>query len=252
MQEKAPHKSMPEGTQTNPNPSSIKQCWQSPQQATESNQATILFDEGSQRSFITDNLAMQLQLVPERVETVSLSDFGGTSSSVKQVAVATIYLQTDSGDPIPIEVIIVPAIAAPLQNHIPVDFQELPYLQGLKLAHPISNESVFEIDLLIGVDLKSKIGYLLSRPVANTYPSTMVRTAILHVMTAHKQDGFELERFWNLKLVGIQLTEITDKGTNFLHDYQDFFRENGYNAKLPWKSDHPPLLTNSNKRFCST
>lgn len=206
-------------------------------------------------SFLTRAPNAHLQLVPEREETVSLSAFGGTSSSVKQVAVATIYLQTDSGDPIPIEVIIVPAIAAPLQNHIPVDFQELPYLNGLKLAHPISNESVFEIDLLIGVDLKSKIGYLLSRPVPNTHPSTMVRTAILHVMTAHKQDELQLERFWNLELVGIQLTEITDKGTNFLHDYQGFsitFREKGYNAKLPWKSDHPPLPTNSNKRFCST
>lgn len=131
---------------------------------------------------------------------------------------------------------------------MPVDFQELPYLNGLKLAHPISNDSVFEIDLLIGVDhywnivedkiirwrgptaAKSKIGYLLSRPVSNTNRSTMVRTAILHFMTAHKQDEFELERFWNLESVGIQPTEITDKGTNFLHDYQDFsitLREKG-------------------------
>ena len=41
--------------------------------------------------------------------------------------------------------------------------------------------------------------------VPNTNQSAMVRTSILHVMTAHKQDEFELERFWNLESIGIKL-----------------------------------------------
>ena len=45
--------------------------------------AHILFDEGSQRSFITDDLARQLDLTSEIEETISLSAFAGTSSSVK-------------------------------------------------------------------------------------------------------------------------------------------------------------------------
>ena len=228
--------------------------------------AHILFDEGSQRSFIADDLARQLHLIPSRKELISLSAFGGTSSSVKQVEVANIHLQSDNGEPIPVEVIIVPKIAAPLQNHMSVDILTLPHLQGLKLAHPLQNEELFQIDLLIGADhywnivedeiirghvptaAKSKIGYLLSGPVPNTNQSTMVRTSILHVMTAHKQEEFELERFWNLESVGIKPPAVADEATDFLEHYQDTSitrTEKGYNAKLPWKPEHPPLPTNA-------
>lgn len=76
--------------------------------------AHILFDEGSQRSFITGDLARQLHLTPEKGETISLSAFGSKSSSVKRVEVSTITLLTDDGEPILIEVIVVPTIATPI------------------------------------------------------------------------------------------------------------------------------------------
>ena len=178
--------------------------------------AHILFDEGSQRSFITDDLARQLDLTSEKEETISLSAFGGTSSSVKRVAVSTITLLTDDEEPIPIEVIVVPTIAAPIPNHMVNDLQTLPHLQGLKLAHPITDEDLFQIDLLIGADhywnivadhivrgpgptaAKSKIGYLLSGPVPTTSQSTRIRASILHVMTSHKQDEFDLESIFGI------------------------------------------------------
>ena len=67
-------------------------------------------------------------------------------------------------------------------------------------------------------------------------------------MTSHKQDEFDLERFWNLESICIKLPEATDETTAFLSHYQDTFntlQEKGYNAKLPWKEDHSPLPTNS-------
>lgn len=172
-------------------------------------------------SFITSDLARQLELVHEREEIISLSAFDGTSTSVKRVEVATIHLQPDQGGTIPIETIIVPTIATPLQNQATVHLQDLPHLQGLKLAHPISDEDLFEIDLLIGADhywnivedhivrgcgptaAKSKIGYLLSGPVPSVGRYATPQTSILHVMTAHKQDEFKLEQFWDLESVGI-------------------------------------------------
>ena len=42
--------------------------------------AHILFDEGSQRSFITSDAATKLDLKPETQETISLSTFRGTTS----------------------------------------------------------------------------------------------------------------------------------------------------------------------------
>ena len=237
--------------------------------------AHILFDEGSQRSFITGDLARQLALTSEKEETISLSAFGGTSSSVKRVAVSTITLLTDDEEPIPIEVIVIPTIAAPIQNQMVNNLQTLPHLQGLKLAHPITDEDLFQIDLLIGADhywniveddivrgpgptaAKSKIGYLLSGLVPTSNQSTRIKASILHVMTSHKQDEFDLERFWNLESIGIKPPETTDETTAFLRHYQDTsitLQEKGYNAKLPWKEDHPPLPTNidiTQRRTCS-
>ena len=52
--------------------------------------AHILFDEGSQLSFITSDVASKLDLKPEMQETISLSIFGGNTSSVKRIDTATI------------------------------------------------------------------------------------------------------------------------------------------------------------------
>lgn len=86
--------------------------------------AHILFDEGSHRSFITSSLARNVGLTAERKETLSLSTFGGTSTSVRRVEVGTINLQTPVGENIPIEVIIVPTIAALLQSFTTIDLQK--------------------------------------------------------------------------------------------------------------------------------
>ena len=75
--------------------------------------ARILFNEGSQRSFIASDVASKLDLQPETQEAISLSTFGGNTSSVKRIETANIYLETAQEETIPIRVIIVPTIAAP-------------------------------------------------------------------------------------------------------------------------------------------
>ncbi|XP_053389091.1 uncharacterized protein LOC128552105 [Mercenaria mercenaria] len=114
--------------------------------------ATILFDEGSQRSYITQSLAQELQLARETTETICLSAFGGKSDGVQHLDTTTVYLITDSKQKIPIKTIIVPTIANPITNHLKDSTVNLPYLRGLKLAHPVSSDSCFNISLLIGAD----------------------------------------------------------------------------------------------------
>jgi hypothetical protein len=70
--------------------------------------ANILFDEGAQRSFITEELAQKLDLVPVKTEILHLSVFGGSETSTKRVDVATVYLQADNSETVPIQVIIIP------------------------------------------------------------------------------------------------------------------------------------------------
>ena len=141
--------------------------------------ANVLFDEGKQRSFITQKLADDLQIQHKGTEQINLATFGGSSQTLRRVPTANVFLKTSRRETFPIGVLIVPTIAAPLSN-MPAEFTSLKYLNRLKLAHPVTQDGDFEISLLLGADhywrivqnhvvrgngpttVKSKIGYLLS------------------------------------------------------------------------------------------
>jgi hypothetical protein len=94
---------------------------------------------------------------------------------------------------------------------------------------------------------KSKIGYLLSGPTAIPYPPSELTATVLKAIVATERDEEMLERFWNLESIGILPDETEKKEREFVEDYQNssIRLENGhYNAKLPWKPNHPPLPTN--------
>ena len=115
-------------------------------------EANILFDEGSQRSFISKGLADCLQVLPHGSENLSISTFGTETSHVSKLEVATIYLHTLSGQLIPLTVLIVPTIAAPIQNLNKKALTDFPHLSGLHLAQPVTSTEQFTINLLIGAD----------------------------------------------------------------------------------------------------
>jgi len=143
--------------------------------------ANILFDEGAQRTFITQALANQLDSCPHYRENLAISSFGGDTTSKYQVDTVRIILETNNGD-VTILALVVPQIAAPVQNLISFNLHKLPHLQNLQMAHPVNSTEKFQISLLIGVDyyweivgnhivrgtgptaMESKLGYLLSGP----------------------------------------------------------------------------------------
>lgn len=141
----------------------------------------ILFDEGSQRSFITEELAENLNLKCTGIETLTIAAFGG-NEMMQTLKTSTLYLIADSGEKIQIHVlvVVVPCIAAKIhKHHVPI--KNLPHLKHLKLAHSYDGKT-FDISLLIVIDhywdivgndiirgpgpvtVSSKIGYLLSGP----------------------------------------------------------------------------------------
>ena len=107
--------------------------------------AHILFDEGAQRSFITEALAKKLNLTADKTETLHLSVFGGDHTIVKKFDDATVNLRTDNGQTIPIRVVVIPVIAVPQKNHVTTAIHDLPYLKGLKLAHPVTEKMKTDI-----------------------------------------------------------------------------------------------------------
>lgn len=117
---------------------------------TTSGPANILFDEGSQSSFVTEQLANRLELKPTGRETLCLSGFGDKERHVRHLDTATICLQTPS-EQIPLQVLIVPEISVPIKTYRS-EVKEIKYLKGLQLAHPLAEDENFNIEMLVGAN----------------------------------------------------------------------------------------------------
>ena len=116
-------------------------------------EANILFNKGSQRSFISQKLANSLQLHSCKKEDICLSSFGSLTPTIKQLQTGEIHLLTRTGIKLPLSVLIAPTIATPLQNVMQTHIAPLLHLQGISLAHPVTRPATnFKISLLIGAD----------------------------------------------------------------------------------------------------
>ena len=105
--------------------------------------ANILFDEGAQRSFISIDMVKELGISPTSTTDISLASFGSASRLHQKLGVTTVEIKTVTGELIPISTLIVPTIAAPIQNAVPVSVNTMPRLRGLKLAHPVTSNNTF-------------------------------------------------------------------------------------------------------------
>ena len=185
-------------------------------------EGNILFDEGAQRSFITQEIATKLNLKPYGKDSISLASFGSNSAMHRSLSVAIIKIQTITREKIPISVLIVPTIEPPLQNSVCTSLKQIPHLKGLHLAHPVTENENFEILVLIGVDyylnfvqdhiirgtgptaVQSKLGYLLSGPLpTHSHNSTV---SLFHVSTQSTKDVPNIERFWSVEAAGTSPT----------------------------------------------
>ena len=227
--------------------------------------ANILFDEGAQRSFMSVQLATELQVKPTSSTQVALSSFGAESQSLQTLDVATVQVETLVGELIPISVLIVPTIATPISNSYHLALNTLPHLKGLKLATPITINKEFTISIFIGTDhywsfvqdriirgdgptaQQSKLGYLLSGPMPQV--ATQLSTSILLQLTTiadHNQEP-NLEQLWSVEAIG---TCPQQSSSSFLNTYQassiSQLPNGTYCAKFPWKDDKPYLPSNFN------
>jgi len=91
-------------------------------------QANILFDKGAQRSFISAEMAAELNIMPATTEGFVLASFGTDSATYQQLGVTTVKVETNSGELIPVLVLIVLSIAAPIQNSVCASVNSIPHL----------------------------------------------------------------------------------------------------------------------------
>ena len=233
---------------------------------TSKTKANILLDEGAQRSFITFKAAERLDLLNKCSETenVSLATFGAQTTGVRSLKVTSFQIQSVTGPNINIRALITPEISTSMRKHVDDSVLNLPYLKHLQLAEPPDTE-IFDIEILIGADyywdivgdnvvrgdgptaVSSRLGYLLSGPLPrNVNPPRPNDSKVLLIMTNTKQEEYELQKYWDLESIGIKDDPRSTTRSEYL-TYRDTHlnKEDGrYVAKLPWKSDHPPLPTN--------
>jgi hypothetical protein len=170
------------------------------------------------------------------------------------------------GEKISMEVLIVLTIAAPLKNNINFNASKLHYLQGLKLAHLVCSGDKFEISMLISADyywdivqnkiihgkgptaVQSRLGYLLFGPMSNSTGYT-TSASMLNILIQHKNEEYDLERFWKSESMGVTTDEYTNINNDFSETYETTnirYKDNRYSAKLSWKEDSPQLPSNFN------
>ena len=108
-------------------------------------EANILFDEGLQRSFLSQWLADNLAFRPCQKEITHLLSFGATHYFTKIMEVAQIQI---NGQFLPLPTLITPTIAIPLRNTASISITKWTHLQGLPLAYPVMGDR----NILIGTD----------------------------------------------------------------------------------------------------
>ena len=219
----------------------------------------ILFDEGAQRSFITQELADQLQLRPINYEHISVSSFGEQVSASKRLGVPSISIETLNKGHIPISVLIVSKLAAPIRNSVRTHLDKLPYLQGLPLAHPVTSDENFHISILIGADyywqfiqdtivrgdgptaVESRLGYLLSGPL----PTPLVCITCSQVLTLPcNTEEVDNDNFWQIESTAVKQNSDTEFLQQYLNNNVTVQPNGTYSLKFPWRTNHPPLPSN--------
>ena len=225
--------------------------------------ARILFDTGSQRSYIRKSLQNRLRLNPIGKETLQLNTFGESKSKRENCEVFKVNIANkNNGESIEITAIGFPTICAPLPAK--VNISEYSHLDGLELADFNSCDS--SIDILVGADhywdivtgdvihggngptaVSSKLGWLLSglskqpQSNSNTFSNLILTGEQFDNSTASDQDELttSLKRFWEVESVSIDSIdpEIPSKQQDFVQNIR--FTGARYAVGLPWKgNDH--------------
>ena len=242
---------------------------------TKSTNVRILFDNGSQRSYVTNTLKSRLSLEPLRKETLHLNTFGEQRYRTQDCDVVNVRLGGPGCEEIEICALGFPVICSSLPNKI--DVSKFPHLHGLELAEEFDESGDESIDILIGSDyywnivsgetvhgesgptaVKSKLGWLLSGPNGERISSNHVSSHLVitgnvgSLYSANEHDELlnTIKDFWETESIGIkeQLSTRATEGTDFLRDPS--YDGKRYEVGLPWKEDCVP--STNNYQMCSS
>jgi hypothetical protein len=248
-----------------------------------SQQVRLLFDSGSQRSYISEKLAHRLCLQEEGEHDIHVVTFGNQKAKTIKTKYTTLQVKLMNGKFMQISVNIVPLISGEMQRR-PIDelscdkVNEI--LSSVQLADDLPRESeISPIEVLIGNDyyldfvngekievqeglylLASKFGWILSGRTKDryneSYPETSMliltqsscinKTNVFTTIDSSMPSKTELEDFWNIESIGIVDKHSTSDDDIAMEHFKEtlIYNKNRYSVTWPWKSDCPDLPTN--------
>eukprot|EP00731_Ephydatia_muelleri_P009492 Em0005g78a len=228
----------------------------------------MIFDTGSQRSYVVARLRNTLQLPTERTETLIVKTFGSSSGQPQLCDVVNLSMKTRNGANVVIPLLTVPVICEPLSGQpISLAARRYPYLSTLELADESDPDCVLDVGILIGADhywalvsgrncqgdgptaIETRFGWVLSGPATGLLcGSTSMSLLSCHTLktgvTLPSGDSSldqTLKMFWDLESIGIEAKE-SSVYEEFMQNIK--FQNGRYCVRLPWKEHHPPLPDN--------
>ena len=239
----------------------------------------LLLDTGSQRTYITEQLAERLQLPMRGSETLTVYTFSSSKPRQLQTPVTELRLLTKDGSALHLRVNVVPKITGTLQR-ASFDAKNIEHLlKDITLADSIpTSEEAASIELLLGNDyycdifsgdtsmkqviprlnlMASKLGWILTGRVksqeAQSAPSVSMLSYTFSPIRAHFtaqelpiEHTTTLEEFWKLETLGINEPMCVNDDDKALQKFNDTvrFEDGRYQVTWPWKEESPSLPTN--------
>ncbi|KAJ8030134.1 Fatty acid synthase [Holothuria leucospilota] len=221
-------------------------------------EATLLFDSGSDRSYISSKLVQRVGPKWKSTESLSYSSFGvSVGSGETERNVYEVGLQgskCSTGSSCILQAVEVPVICAQLSRpKVPHEFMQ--NLGPLQFADDYEDNRQVTIDILVGLDfywsfVKQGMVRMSNGPVAQETHFGWVLSGSWLNKGGHQ--GYSasqllclndipeqaLHKFWDLETVGIRSIEkppVDNILERFSASVQ--FSDNRYTVALPWKSD---------------
>ena len=243
----------------------------------------MLFDNGSQKSFIKKDLVERLNLKSIRSEALTIKTFGSVADSIQKLDVVNVSVKGRFGnDQRVIEAYVVPVICAPVAHQsIQRVVTMYPELKDMRLADNNITTSNKEVELLVGANFywscttgktrritktlmacESIFGWILSGSLHGNDADKNVSSVNLSSTHALKiacenvspDNGIhDIKKFWEIEDTGINSSLKTFDHKDFLQKIK--WNSERYTVPLPWKPETEMLPDNFStcvKRLNST
>ncbi|XP_049887000.1 uncharacterized protein LOC126381584 [Pectinophora gossypiella] len=228
----------------------------------------LLLDSGSQRSYVTQNMARNLQLPVVEENKLAVFTFGAESPQEFDSPMVKLHIKTQTNKVLTIYANVVPTIS----KSVPYPDEELKsWKNKLQLADDGSLDDV--VDILLGNDyyfsimsmekikvgdnlylVQSEFGWILSGKIdkKSSHDELMVITyfqsctEIKFNQPDLPLDNANLKNLWDLESIGIidsPKSNRDEEAINNFNETTDFF-ENRYRVSWPWKQYPPNLPSN--------